>query len=601
MNKNILAMFRIVLVLMLAFSLLAVSTSALADDDNGDGNKFKVVGLDDAFCETPYYITNADGEYVVNPDNVIDCDVERIQAAVDGASDGDTIVLSATFNLGTEKPYINLNGNQTWQPNDLDPNEAFLDSPRGTVFITKDLKIKGKDGAKIVGGYAPFTVGMQPKPFGYEVFELDFWFIGGEATFVPVKVTVKDLAFEQFVFSGILVFSTRGIEVKNNRFEDIQLLATNIWTPIGEAVFLTGAVAAKENYPQFWLPFLYQPGDLIYGDVLIRNNYVDGNWRQDENGVRNVYTGMMVDGCSLGLSMFFANVDAVFSGNMVKNCAGGMGTGQWGRSVFKNNHVEMPEFLPEQGIGTNSYTFGTTHPGPYFKNARAVIKNNTVLVKEDVDRGVGGVGIIAREQKGTIIKDNTLTGTGEAGIATWITDQVVIKNNKVDLEEVSWGAIDLEDDVYNALVKNNKIAGSGRSAIRLGWPWAGCENNTITGNKMKGFTPLAHMDNWSVTTIGSHIELLWGAVNNTIKGNKYSAVDPSDSALQNIYFASEVPSDELPEAIAELPGANGDLPGATENVVREGKGLKIMDFTDPNGPLYSPDTYAGLNDIRLGH
>ena len=88
------------------------------------------------------------------------------------------------------------------------------------------------------------------------------------------------------------------------------------------------------------------------------------------------------------------------------------------------------------------------------------------------------------------------------------------------------------------------------------------------------------------TTIGSHIELLWGAANNTIKGNKYSAVDPLDNELQNIYFAGELPS---------------ILPGATGNVVREFEGLKIMDYTDPNGPLYSPDTYAGLNDILLGH
>lgn len=528
------------------------------------GSITNVEGQNDPVCETPYYISDAMGEYVVNPDNIIDCDVELIQAAHDNASEGDTIKLKGTFNFGTDKPFINRDGNQTWQPGyyrngkkwiDHEKNLAFWDSPRGTVFITKDIKIIGIENAKIIGGYAPLTVGMAPKQFEYDYYDFNYYVFDDDA-FFSVDITVKNLIMNDFALAGIWVKATKGADMEGNRFENPQLVLSRLWSPYATPIIFEGSVLNRDVIDE--VPdhiFETQPGDLVYGDIVVKNNYIDGNFRGDSDGVD--YFGELSDGCTTGIQVWYTKVNVDIDENTVRGCVRGIATvQQWGMSMIKNNSLEDNV---DVGILNHAMTRWTGYAGDYYPGASAKIYNNKIVMREGV--------------------------LGWAGISSYAMDGVDIYGNELHVEKVEWGAISIEDNAYNHVVKDNKITGSGRSAIHLGWPWYACESNTIKGNDLEDFTPVAHTDMYGVTTIGSHIELVWGAANNTIKDNKYSKVDPNDNEIQNIFFASPIP----------LYG----LPGATGNVVQESDDLKIMDYTDPNGPLYDPETYAGENDIRL--
>jgi hypothetical protein len=380
---------------------------------------------------------------------------------------------------------------------------------------------------------------------------------GDPSSVSPVSdVTIKDIHFDNFLVMGISVAASAGtLTISGNKITG----GRNVDNPpyFNNMEYLVYAIHVSPN-PSWW-----DPTD-ITGEVVIKNNVIDGramvsNPSDPEAIEYPSGTGQYLKGGSVGIGVSSMDAHAVISGNRIENIfyIGIQLFNYYGGVISSVMTVDVKENV----IAHSPLGFGPTFSWSF-------------------------PGILNQAVSNANIKGNTINHThpNGAGIISFANENVIIKDNEVNLQNSKFYGIWLQDDTYESIVKENVINGSGRAAIGLGWPWYACENNTVQENDLSGFTPVAQTDIWGVTTHGAHIDLFWGAANNTIKNNYYALVDQNDDQLQNIYFAGPIP-------------AYG-LPGASGNTVIEDPGWKIMDFNcDP--ALYDPLTYCGANTIKL--
>lgn len=483
-------------------------------------------------------------------------DIAIVQGAIEavGVAGGGTVVLKGDFNFGSY----------------------------GRVFITYDNVtlegvIKGnKYNTSIIGGSFPILIGQNLPVVDHTVLdknEIPFkddhiggTYPGNSDEIVPVKnVIVKDLHFGDPYFVGIGITGSNGdIKITGNKFTDARPVNDALGNDYMAKAILVGSGKGGDYTA-------YDPS-VITGHILIQGNTIEGRYRMDPDDPDAKEVGdetgiYWLKGLDHGILIVGANVSTLIKDNlitgvgehgiMVSNRFGGNISAEIEDNQIRNSYIGVP------GIPTN---WNLTESGIMVEGVSGTkISNNTINVAHPWSFGI-------------------LT----YGIPDHVHENMKILSNEVYTKD-SELAISLGDFTYNSEVKNNKINGSANTGIWLGWPGTPNQFNTIMDNDMKDFKPKSGYDAFGIgISSGAHIALYWGASQNSIADNEYSAVDPDDNEIQNIFLADEL---ELPDFT---------LPGTTDNVIREVCGLKVMDHTDPNGPLYTdPSIYAGDNDILL--
>ena len=171
--------------------VLAVLSSGVSAEDGYDAVVL-ATGTDEANCER----SDLPGVFVTQ-------DVCRVQEAV-SANPGGKILLKGTFHFA-----------------EYGDDGYVVPGTDGTVFITNDVEISGeKDGdrflTRILGGYFTFSVGYQPVEWSYDVDPDENYSPGDNIS--PAQAIVRDISFENSLYTAIRVWSTTGTIVEGNRF-----------------------------------------------------------------------------------------------------------------------------------------------------------------------------------------------------------------------------------------------------------------------------------------------------------------------------------------------------------------------------------------------
>jgi hypothetical protein len=475
-------------------------------------------------------------------------DIVAVQSAIDtvGEAGGGKVVLEGDFDFGAY--------GRVTIPFD---NVTLEGEKNGVNFQTS-----------IQGGSFPVLIGQDLKVADHNVLDKleiplqDFdTYLGKPESIIPVNnVVVIDIHFIDPYFIGVGVTGSKGdINITGNKFTDARPI-NDFW---GHD-YMAKAILVFSGYD--WDP------TFLTGNILITDNIIDGRFREDPSDPDAKEVGdetgtYWLKGLDHGILLAAANVATTIKDNNIIN-------------------------VGEHGIFVAAYGGTISAEITYNRIQNSNLGQWPIPTNENLtESGMNVFGI-----PGVVVANNVidLAHPWAFGINIFASEGLTIKNNQVHTDG-SLKAVSIEDDVYNSIIEANKITGSGHTGIWLGWPGYSNENNTIKENDLKGFTPITGHDYFGIgANWGAHIGLYWGASNNTIKDNKYSAVDWEDKNIQNIYFSG----------VLELPWVT--LPGATGNVVRDKSDIKIIDYTDitntnPYGPIYYPDTYNGDNDIVLGH
>ena len=384
-------------------------------------------------------------------------DVAAVQAAV---SAGGRVVLVGTFDFG----------------------------PAGRVLISKDVRISGRDGAVVKGGFVTFLSPLPAPPAGQPP---------GQRPALPgPDITIEHLTFDGATSSPIRIAYARSIEIRHNKIRNVvPIVNLTIPFPVSPYSVQFGIVVTTQG--QF--PPGIVPG-AITGRVRIHHNELD---MTSPDPALTVCSGVQL--------MRGWGVDADISHNTVSNCA-------------RNGIEALDNVRDESGAGrirlshnrVRSASVGSPWPVPsrpngivagwFFFPARAIdpASNPAYEVSEnDIEVGGGPASGIFANTNGAVIEENEIavSGPGARGIVL---------------------------SSANGLVKENRVAGGGQFGIQIApffpsVPTVVADGNTLLCNDLSGFDPNPPPPpSADLQLAGSHNTVIgaWGSVLDTGAGNQ---------------------------------------------------------------------------------
>ncbi|MEA3440200.1 MAG: right-handed parallel beta-helix repeat-containing protein [Chloroflexota bacterium] len=516
------------------------------------------------------------------------CDSERVQAAVDN-NPGGKILLKGEFHFA-----------------EIDPDTGYI--VPGTdqfVDIQNDIEIRGqkvwhKYKTKIVGGWDTFRSGvmwMDITPWGIPT----EWFFPNEDS--PHQIAIRDIHFDQPFFTAIHLLKFDGAYIIGNKFtggrafEGFRFLLEGLPFPLAWHMKI-----GVYNPLDFLIPA--DPSEAM-GEVLIDRNIFDGQYYDADPGdpwAYEMWDGTFHTGGTLSFVVWMADVEVTVTTNLFDQLSG-LHHGAFevnaveGDIVIKKNVIKRPN-----GGGGIFLSSGSDFGGYACKFGDIYVENNIIELNavnepdpvykfpfSGIDLGGSMCGNLQRAE----IKNNIISGVVQYGIwANNITDSTII-NNLIDIRSVEGKDIMgiLGGAITDSKIKNNIISINGTPA-----------SNSGRGIKLEG----------GVTDYDDTGELInpIGSSRNTIKYNLISGVgdfaisigDSEDSFYgssdENVIVYNMLKFFELQPGSLGVAGHVLFTEYTNQNMYFMGFGDVIYDYTDPNGPLYDPATYAGDNIIR---
>lgn len=350
--------------------------------------------------------------------NSYPADVAAVQNAVDNY---DRVILIGTFNFGDDD----------------------------SVNITKDVEIVGKKGTTILGGH--------------NVFHCE----------EPIKLTVRDIRFENAEYSAIMVIKSTGLEITGCTIINVRGIP---WAMFGKAAIPIYVTTLETFDPH---------PESITGEVIIEDNYINPNVKLETDYNADLGIGISVAG-------IIANVD--ISGNEVRNC----------------NYIG----ISVQGIlGTTTISDNTVHPGP--PQDEDTTAGNGIYVG-------GSLAALFQIPHGdTYIDRNEVYCSNPEADGIVVDDRVpsdatyIVERNKVTMENSSYGALTCYYGAKNSVWSQNNVKGTMAGAIGV-IPADGhtAEDNTFIGNNIA-----------RAETLMADVVLLGGANYNKLVGYSGTVVD----------------------------------------------------------------------------
>ena len=426
--------------LLLALVLLMISVP--------NNRNIVIVGLNDSDC--------SDGI----------CDSIALQNVLDVADPGAVVHLKGVFDFGTDQ----------------------------FVSLKKDVTLKGERNQDdelttiIKGGMNTFALGWDPA-LGVTEYDETCGLVSNLNTQRwPAEFVIRDLQFEQPTWSAIAGAATTGATIKNNRFMGgVQVNAgcNSYGGPLPDGAM---SPVLFTTWPDARNPVLGDPSD-ISGQIIIKNNYFDGDVRLDPNGYdpahgfSSILNGepILLNGMLTPIDVTGTSASITIKDNFFENIMWGLFVSDnSGKQIIKHNTIFMNP-LDEEGnpIGFVWAGISLQNTGERVENAPVVISDNYIYSR--VPDFV--YGILSRSKA------------------------ITIKNNVLELDQTQdslWNAfgdsaaINVAEGSVDNVVKNNTIAGSGQVGIAVvGYeaPWI-AEGNHIKNNDLSEFTPLEPIDFW---------------------------------------------------------------------------------------------------------
>lgn len=336
-------------------------------------------------------------------------DIPAVQAAVDR---GGRVLLQGTFDLGD----------------------------RGGISINNDVEIHGERkgsqyATKIVGGRDAFSSGLywREDPFDASV---PWWFPSEDE---PCEIAIKNIHFDNPVFTSIHLLSFTKVEITGNRFTDGRVID---YTPIGffpvNASVWLGTVGG---------PYWDASPDLARGTITVSDNCFDGMFREADPKLDPWATPypdeVWYRGANLGLLVWKTTADITITKNEFSNHShvhhGALEVNHsYGPVWIRRNEIKRPHGGGGIWVATRAYGwFG--HHCPEF--GRYHIEDNTI----EISGGDWGDGIYVVGRPSDYVADS--------GIKDNRAHNPVITGNKI---QSPFGGIAVVDAV-NPIVQNNRV------------------------------------------------------------------------------------------------------------------------------------------------
>lgn len=368
------------------------------------------------------YSKAADTKTVVEGVNTYPVDVDAVQEAVD---EYDRVILIGMFNFGED----------------------------GSVDITEDVEIVGEEGTTIRGGHISFRC------------EAD------------VKLTVRDIRFENARYSAIMVSQSAGLKITGCTIRNVRVYAGPFFPKTAIPIYVTTFETPDLN------PSYPEP-ELITGKVIIKDNYINPNVEFEDEYNAELGVGIAVAGIN-------ANVD--ISRNEVRNCNYG------GISV--------------QGIlGTTTISNNIVHPGPP--------QDPVIIIGNGIYVGGSLAALFEIPHGNTYVSRNEVYCTNPEADGIVVDDRVpsdatyIVERNKVTMENTYCGALTCYYGTNNSVWSQNKVKGRMFGAIGVCPVGYTAEHNTFIGNNIA-----------RAETVMADVVLLEGANYNALVGHSGTVVD----------------------------------------------------------------------------
>lgn len=393
-------------------------------------------------------------------------DLEAVQLAV---NNGGKVLLKGHFNFGLP---------------DFTEFPPFIPS----IYIEKDVQIYGETDnkaqpiTKIFGGMYNFLTISVMHEFPY-------------ASLLPPKIEIRNIHFDGAVFTPLLFTHTSGAVISGNKI-------TNI-TPL-----YLGSTPPYPGFPFFWnIGIAFDPGfvsesygvsGVVTGCLDIEDNQIDMD------------VGAFDPENVMGQGIFAVSTAGAIiqiNGNKIENVT--------------RNAIECLNNLPDAGIGSVSIknnTIYTPISGPSWPSLE---KPNGIVVGWFDVMPDGPYSEVSVEHNYI----EALSGPwDDSGVCIIImADGVVVKSNRIILGGAP-GATGIAQVANSGLISNNRIEGSGWTALAALTDLGGGDNNTFWGNNVANFNPydwgydVFFGGDFNVLTGGSGTVLDLGVDNETTEG-----------------------------------------------------------------------------------
>ena len=447
------------------------------------------------------------GFYEVVPTGDPNQDPQKVQAAIDAAAPGSTILLKAgRFDFGEG----------------------------GRVYLKKDVTIMGEPG----------TVELEPGRTADRTAIVG----GGSAGFFdfagpincslfmspePIDFTVTGIWFHRSRFCSIFADRSRSmIKIQNNKLTDligVKMFPDNFFPGMKSGNYAFGLLSGN-NVSQLNDPSL---GSGLKGEIIFDNNTVDYTpdppyAGEDHNTTTYAYSGILVhDIIEQDTRVVVTNSDF----RIDFGCAIGLPSVP---HVLVENNVISPktEGSPLEG-GIAVYPHGLGLPGP----SSATVRNNIVYGSNQPN--FAGIGVWGAAGP-VLIENNTIYDAIFQGISVGSYDgptaPTVIQGNSVLGGFWIWAGITTWM-ASNVTVRNNTL-GSGmavRGIATDGTPQLTVNNNRISDNRISGFVMfglytkdsanvvLERNDLSGATCLFSQLFCGWNASGNSSRNNRFGS------------------------------------------------------------------------------
>lgn len=398
-------------------------------------------GDDAAVCERPDL-----------PGVTVTQDVCNVQAAVN-ASPGGKVLLKGTFYFA-----------------DYGADGYVVPGTDGTVFVTNDVEIMGDMdyGTTIKGGYHSFSVGYSPIAWAWDWYSDEVFSAPENA--VPVNVTIKDITFENSLYSATRFWAATGGTFKDNRILDGRPLFFEPGVPENNGLSM-GIMVMPPGM------FFADQFDLISGEIEIKSNFMDGMFRRGNPADPwAVFKGgeWLAGLLDWGIVLVNYGAQITVKDNLITNTGvnGIAAGGNIGRTVIKSNvvHMDCQEF--------------DTHPW-YCTGIEAA----TSFWVDDY--------WLARETAEFEVRDNIVTIAGDSAelmgiFVDWNSTGPIVTGNQIAISSTTGTALRVTE-VSDARVTDNVISGVAKYGVLLGtdpiWGYTVIEqdSNVVIGNVLDNF------------------------------------------------------------------------------------------------------------------
>lgn len=438
--------------------------------------------------------------YEVNPTGDPTQDVPNVQAAIDNAADGDTILLKAgTFNFGD------------WKTNPI---------PGGYVVINKGVTVKG-DGFDVNGDHRTIIQGGGYRQKGHwDTGEWGVFTFGGDTSGgVLEELWLKEPHYLAVATNGSMGHNHSSFTIRNLKITDIShdIPAWDPYESIGRSVSVGFSV------PEIGLGG--PAGTVVVEgcDISQMNSTIDLDYIDPDAGTlyyRDPDGGDLAIHDSRGINFFLMTTgNIVIRDNTVRAQSGGIvneGMGGTGYITVTGNDIYVENVgLPRPyRRGYQLDAFSPDFMPISFARTVRIMNNNIHVVGDPEDGFTAGmvigtdVGITGYDGTITVEKNAIVMGDGNGGMILGtdrgymsVLNGATVRNNKI-MGYAQYGLLSVNGAQYCNIFGNN-LATFTPAVAHIGFYGSGTHDNTVRGytgvvivadgaynNHITGYTPM---------------------------------------------------------------------------------------------------------------